>query len=139
MALHPSISIAHCTWSCSTYQQSVWLALDTSSLQLRSGDAEIFHMKMGDVLICSPCSSALNVISALQNLVFTVALVAADASKLKLQNGVVAQKIAEAASGAGNLAQSITPGASFGPVVFYIDQSQQGLPKKATTKWGWGG
>ena len=72
-------------------------------------------------------------------LTFTVALVPADASKAKLQNGVVAQKIAESATGAGNLAQSITPGVTFGPVVFYIDQSQQGLPKKANTKWGWGG
>ena len=72
-------------------------------------------------------------------LTFTVALVPADASKVKLQNGVVAQKIAESAAGAGNLAQSITPGATFGPAVFYIDQSQQGLPKKANTKWGWGG
>ena len=72
-------------------------------------------------------------------LTFTVALVPTDVSNIKLQNGVVAQKIAESTTGAGNLAQSITPGATFGPAVIYIDQSQQGLPKKATTKWGFGG
>ncbi len=75
----------------------------------------------------------------MQQLTFTVALVPADASKIKYQNGVVAEKIAESANGVGNLAQAITPGATFGPVVIYIDQSQQGLPKKATTKWGSGG
>ena len=75
----------------------------------------------------------------MQQLTFTVALVPADASKVKYQNGVVAEKIAEAANGVGNLAQSITPGATFGPIVLYIDQNQQGLPKKATTKWGDGG
>ena len=75
----------------------------------------------------------------LQELTFTVALVPADASKVKYQNGVVAEKVAESANGVGNLAQAITPGATFGPVVIYIDQNQQGLPKKATTKWGGGG
>ena len=74
-----------------------------------------------------------------QQLTFTVALVPADASKAKYQSGVVAEKIAEAANGVGSLAQSITPGATFGPIVLYIDQNQQGLPKKATTKWGDGG
>jgi len=68
-----------------------------------------------------------------------VALVPADASKVKVSNGVVAEKITEVSTGAGNLAQAISPGATFGPVVFYIDQNQQGLPKKATTKWGSGG
>lgn len=68
-----------------------------------------------------------------------MALLPADASSIKLQKGVVAQKVAESATGAGNLAQSITPGATFGPAVIYIDQSLQGLPKKATTKWGFGG
>ena len=75
----------------------------------------------------------------MQELTFTVALVPADASKVKYQNGVVAAKVAEAANGVGNLAQAITAGATFGPVVIYIDQNQQGLSKKATTKWGGGG
>ena len=74
-----------------------------------------------------------------QQLTFTVALVPADASKVKYQGGVVAEKITESANGVGNLAQAIAPGATFGPVVIYIDQSQQGLPKKATTTWGVGG
>ena len=75
----------------------------------------------------------------MQQLTLTVALVPADASQVKYQSGVVAAKVAEAANGVGNLAQAITPGTTLGPVVFYIDQNQQGLPKKATTKWGSGG
>lgn len=75
----------------------------------------------------------------MQQLAFTVALVPAQASAVKYQNGVVAGKITEASNGAGNLTTSIAPGATFSPVVIYIDQNQQGLPQKATTKWGWGG
>ena len=112
----------------------------------RSITAHLAPVSSKDFIQLAFCADNNNAGSTITNnnngppqLTFTVALVPADASKAKLQGGVVAQKIAESAAGAGNLAQSITPGATFGPAVFYIDQSQQGLPKKANTKWGWGG
>lgn len=94
-------------------------------------------------MLCTPAADdipgAEPILFPVQQLTFTVALVPAQASAVKYQNGVVAEKITEASNGAGNLTTSITPGATFSPVVIYIDQNQQGLPKKATTKWGYGG